>query len=202
MIKLKLILISFFIYALFTNVAFAANVYVSPASIVNQSLTVGKNFTVDVKVDSVINLYGFDFKLYWNNSLLDLVSAKTKPVNLWFDSMKWIDNVSSFYETAYSAKSPYNAFTGSSSIATLTFNVKSIGSCYLEIKDAKLGDQSAFPITYSIANGYFDNKPKCTCGAWIKSGCEDDGTCTTCYYTRTCNPRNCQIESRRTKACQ
>lgn len=201
MIKPKLLLTSILLFTLFANSALAATIYVSPSSIVNQSLGVGNNFTVDVKVDNVINLYGFDFKVYWNNSLLNLVSAKVNTKNLWFDSLKWIDNISSYYEAAYSAKSPYNGFTGSSPLATLTFKVKSVGTCYLEIKNVKLGDKSAFPITYTVSNGYFNNQPTCTCTAWKKMDCESDGTCIICYWSRTCNPRGCSTETKTTRSC-
>jgi len=201
MIKPKLLLTSILLFILFANSAFAATIYVSPASIVNQSLTPGKNFTVDVKVDNVINFYGFDFKVYWNNSLLNLVSAKVNTKNLWFDSLKWIDNISSYYEAAYSAKSGVNSFTGNASLATLTFNVKNVGTCYLEIKNVKLGDKSAFPIIYTVSNGYFNNQPTCTCTAWKKMDCESDGTCTICYWSRTCNPRGCSTETKTTRSC-
>ncbi len=200
MMKSKIFLISILLSTLFANTAFAATIYVNPSSVVNSNLTPSSNFTVDVKVDNVINLYGFDFKLYWNNSLLNLVSAKVNTKNLWFDSMKWIDNINSYYEAAYSAKSPYNGFTGSSSIATLTFKVKSVGSCYLEIKDAKLGDQSSFPITCTVSNGSFNNQPVCTCGSWV-TNCESDGTCTTCYWSRKCSPSGCSQTTKKTRAC-
>ena len=201
MMKSKIFLISILLSILFANATFAATIYVKPSSIVNPNLTPGSNFTVDVKVDNVINLYGFDFKLYWNTSLINLVSAKVNTKNLWFDSMKWLDRNNVFYEAAYSAKSPYNGFTGNTSLATLTFKVKSVGSCYLEIKDVTLGDRSSFPITYTVSNGYFNNQPVCTCGSWTKTDCESDGTCTICYWSRKCSPSGCSQTTKTTRAC-
>jgi hypothetical protein len=191
-------LLMFFIMA---NSAFAASIYVSPSSVSNPSLTSGSTFKVDVKVGNVINLYGFDFKVYWNTNLLSLVNAKVNTKNLWFDSIKWLDSNKGFYEAAYSAKSPYNGFTGSTSLATLTFKVLSTGTCSIEIRDAKLGDKSAFPITYTVSNGSFNNQPVCTCGSWVKKGCESDGTCTICYWSRTCTPGGCSQTSRTTRLC-
>ena len=200
MMKSKIFLISILLSILFANATFAATIYVNPSSIVNPSLTPGSNFTVDVKVDNVINLYGFDFKLYWNNSLLNLVSAKSNIKNLWFDSMKWLDRNNVFYEAAYSAKSPYNGFTGNTSLATLTFKVLSTGNSSLGIKDAILGDSSAFPITYTVINGSFNNQPVCTCGSWV-TNCESDGTCTICYWSRKCSPSGCSQTTKTTRAC-
>ena len=201
MIK-KLLLVSIVLSILFAKTVFGATIYVSPSSIVNPNLTPGSNFTVDVKVDSVINLYGFDFKFYWNNSLLNLTSTKINTNNLWFDSIKWFDNNNVLYQAAYSAKSPYNGFTGNASLATLTFKVLGTGTCSLELRDVKLGDQSSFPITYTISNGSFNNQPLCTCGVWTKTNCESDGTCTICYWYRTCTPTGCSQTTKATKSCQ
>jgi len=197
----SLFVVTFFMFFFMANSAFAASIFVSPSSISNTKLTPGTTFTVDVKVGTVINLYGFDFKVYWDNNLLSLTKTKVNTKNLWFDSIKWLDKNSGFYEAAYTAKSPYSAFTGSTSLATLTFKVLGTGTSSIEIRDAKLGDSSAFPITYTTSNGYFSNKPVCTCGSWVKTGCETDGSCTICVYTRACTPSGCSQTSRTTRVC-
>jgi hypothetical protein len=201
-IDIKSILIVFSVLFLINSSSvFAATLYVSPSTIDNPSLTVGSNFTVGIKVDNVINLYGFDFKLYWNTSLLQLVNASVNK-NLWFDYMKWLDSSSNYYEAAYSSKGPFNSFTGNASLAILTFKVISIGNSSLGIKDAILGDSSAFPITYTVINGYFNNQPKvCTCTSWIKT-CSSIDTCSVCTSTRTCNPSGCSSTFTRSKICQ
>jgi hypothetical protein len=199
---LKLFFVPIFMLTLFSNAAFAATIYVSPASIVNQSLTPGSNFTVNIKIDNAVSLYGFDFKVYWNNSLLDFVSATSSSNNIWLNSLKWLDkNYSNYYNAAYSAMIPANGFTGSTTLVTIKFRVKGIGTSSLEIKDVKLGNSLAFPITYTVSSGLFNNQPVCTCGSWIKKSCTSDGSCTTCLYTRTCTPSGCSQTTKTTRAC-
>ena len=181
---------------------FAATLYANPSSIDNPSLTVGSNITVDVKIDNVINLYGFDFKLYWNKSILEFVSSTAHPENLWFGFTRWYDKVNnSYYQAAYSTGNPAMSFTGSSSLATIKFKVIGIGSTNLSIQDAKLGDGWANKISYYVKDGSFNNQPVCTCGSWVKTNCESDGTCTTCYWSRKCSPSGCSQTTRTTRAC-
>jgi hypothetical protein len=202
MIKPKLLLTSILLFILFANSVLAAKIYVSPSSIVNQSLTPGNNFTVNIKIDNAVSLYGFDFKLYWNTSLLDFVRATSSSKNIWLNSLKWLDkNYSSYYNAAYSAMIPANGFTGNTTLATIMFRVKGIGTSSLEIKNVKLGNSLALPIVYTVSNGYFNNQPTCTCTAWKKMDCESDGTCTICYWSRTCNPRGCSTETKTTRSC-
>jgi hypothetical protein len=77
----------------------------------------------------------------------------------------------------------------------------STGTCSIEIRDAKLGDKSAFPITYTVSNGSFNNQPVCTCGSWVKKSCTTEDSCTFCVYTRTCTPSGCSQTTRTTRVC-
>lgn len=57
--------------------------------------------------------------------------------------------------------------------------------------------------TSSSSKVYFTvSVPTCTCTAWVKSDCEYNDPCTFCYWTRTCNPKGCSLESRTTKSCR
>jgi hypothetical protein len=81
-----------------------------------------KTFQVKVKLDNVKLLYGFEFKLRWNSTLLNLTSATYS--SLWTDTYLWQhvwDNSIAEYRLALSARGNVSAFTGNATLATLTF---------------------------------------------------------------------------------
>jgi hypothetical protein len=53
-----------------------ALLYIDPASVEYLTPSYGKTFTIDVKVENVTNLFGYEFKLYWNTTLLDLTNIQ------------------------------------------------------------------------------------------------------------------------------
>ena len=133
--------------------ALATSVDVYPSSITK---TVGSTFTVDIKINNVTNLAGFDVKLSWKSNILELVSVIAKPNNLWINNIKMQEEkFTSNYSVAYVQQAPSPSFSGSATIATLTFKVKNAGSCILELTDTMLGNTDLDYIDHSTNNGYF-----------------------------------------------
>ena len=135
------------IFILNAELALAASIDVYPSSITK---AVGSTFTVDIKINNVTNLAGFDVKLSWNSNILELVSVTAKPNNLWINNIKMQEGkFTSYYSAAYVQQVPSPSFSGSASIATLTFKVKSSGSCILELTDTMLGNADLEYIDHS-----------------------------------------------------
>ena len=51
---------------------FAARVYIDPNPVVKSYTDIGTDFTIDVKVEKIEDLFGFDINLTWDNSLLTI----------------------------------------------------------------------------------------------------------------------------------
>ncbi|MEM3731336.1 MAG: dockerin type I domain-containing protein [Candidatus Bathyarchaeia archaeon] len=81
-------------------------------------------FTVKVKLDDVRLLYGFQFKLTWNSTLLNLTSASY--TTLWADTYLWRhdwNNTLGEYRLALSGRGNVPSFNGSATLATLSFKI-------------------------------------------------------------------------------
>lgn len=80
-------------------------------------------FSVTISAENVMNLYGFDIKLCYNTSTLDLVEAV--PTSPWvFSHMikNEIDDFNGVYWLAMAAVAPQEPFSGGTPLVTLTFS--------------------------------------------------------------------------------
>lgn len=114
---------------------------------------VGDTLTVNIIISDVQNLFGVDVTLNWNSSTLTLVSAtpqlsvESHSDGVLHESSSYpievLENTASqsdaeFHLLATSTGSSTPAFTGSGTIATVTFTVASIGSTGLALNDVEL----------------------------------------------------------------
>lgn len=111
------------------------------------NVRVGETLTVNITIGNVENLYGLDVTFNWNNSALHLQSATS---NLGVEShsngvlheaagspiIVAEDNASqetSEYHLVATSQGTADSFNGSGTIATLTFNVTSLGHSALSL---------------------------------------------------------------------
>jgi hypothetical protein len=114
---------------------------------------VGDTLTVNIVISDVQNLFGVDVTLNWNSSTLTLVSAtpqlgvESHSDGVLHESSSYpievVENTASqsdseFHLLATSTGSSTPAFTGSGTIATVTFTVTRIGSTGLALNDVEL----------------------------------------------------------------
>jgi len=142
-------------------------------------------FEVDVRIRSVTDLWGFDFELIWNSTLLNLtkVEYESQLNTLWGQNL-WsvIENKSSagWCKFAALALNPATGFSGSEALVRLTFHVE-YGPCYIEpdyqlqtrlhFALVKLSDSKAESICTQVQDGtYIIHAVK----PWLRM-----------YYTRT-----------------
>ncbi|HEX7482050.1 MAG TPA: cohesin domain-containing protein [Candidatus Bathyarchaeia archaeon] len=123
---------------------------------------VGDTLTVNIKISSVQNLFGLDVTLNWNPSVLSVISA-TSQLGVESHSggvlhetssypIDQIDNTASQstgqYHLLATSTGSASSFSGSGTIATLTFRVTSTGSTGL----ALTSELSDHPATGGTAN--------------------------------------------------
>jgi len=150
-------------------------VYIDPPEILG--LAVSSEFTIKVKVANVTNLYGFDTQLKWDKTILGYVSYTVKvPVETYSDGIlhKPVMQLAEVVDEndtipgaepgtmawfGYSSKAPAGSFTGSGIIVEITFHVKGVGKCWIEIVSSALSNADGYPIVHNIKNAYFSNPP-------------------------------------------
>lgn len=177
---LALSVCSLFFLAFFTLPAYAVTtqLYVDPNP--RTVGKVGKIFTIDVDVFWVANLYGFEFKLSYNTTLLD---AKSITLGSFFPGSptksyvlkNQINDTGGYVWLAVTLLAPEPAKSGNGILATITFNATygtiypQTAGCTLHLYDTALSDPAAQPIAHVTADGQYSFTP-------IQGDINGDGT--------------------------
>jgi hypothetical protein len=127
----------------------------------------GQQFTTSIVVENVQNLFAVEVKLYWNQSILQLINksvmlgVESNPGGVLHGQVYWNETIEKgkyvLWGTSVGKETP--SFNGSGTLVKLTFNVTGIGNCQLTLQ-TKLYDKPAAgsasqPIQHSIENGYY-----------------------------------------------
>lgn len=153
-------------------------VYFDPPEILD--LPPSTQFTLALKIANATDLYGFDFQTKWDNTVLGYVSHTVKvPVETYPDgllhepTMKLkdvVDESASIPDSepgamawlSCSSMYPAVGFNGTGIAVEFTFNVTSIGRCWIEIISSRVSDSIPSPIPHNVQNSYFSNAPEPT----------------------------------------
>ena len=137
-----------------------AVLYIDPPSIIDESLQPPATFTVYVKVANVTDLWGFEFKVRWNNTLLECIDHELSPPETWTNFFTAKDDVvqdEGYYWASVVALAG-EPFSGDCVLASLTFQVIGTGMCPIEFFYDILGDTAGDPIDHTVQNGFFSNQ--------------------------------------------
>jgi len=150
-----------------------AQLYVSPSLVEFWTPAYGSTFTADVRIANISGLYGFEFKVYWNTTLLDLIRINVTPPSVWgtnyFVAMNDTKEDLGRYWLATVALNPAPTFNGSATLVKLTFNITydpiypSNVTSDLHLADTDLCDLEANPIPHDVYDGKYwcyARKPK------------------------------------------
>lgn len=128
--------------------------YVDPSS---QLVLVGQDFTVNVSVDYVENLYGYQFKLSFDNSKLNASSLQdggflNSPTNTW---SYVVNNTLGYVSFAVGSLKPAAARTGSSPppLAIVHFKGVGVGNSSLHLYGTELADGQSIAIPHITVDG-------------------------------------------------
>ena len=143
---------------------------INPSQIADETLTPGHNFTVIMEVAEVADLFAYEFKVYFNNSVLNCTKA-ARPVGHFLEPQvdpgnqfvpKW-EIKNDFNSThgrvwlGFTLLAPETARTGSGILVEVTFRVQGLGKTPLSIKDSKLADSAGITITHDAESSSFSN---------------------------------------------
>jgi len=151
-----------------SNIVFSQEtplIYVNPPTITG--LSPSQNFNITLEIANVTALYGFDIKFQWNPAILDYVSHTAKmPVETYPDGVLYtpilplkneVNATAGTYWLAVSSMYPAPSFNGTGTFFEMTFHVKAIGQCWLEINSSDLANPIGGSIMHNIENGFFSN---------------------------------------------
>jgi len=122
---------------------------------------------VTVKIEDVTELYGFEFNVTWNSTMLKLVHVEfTNQLNQVWSNWQAVINETdgAWYRLVAVALKPAAGFNGTATLAKLTFRIE-YGPCYIEpnyqiqtrihFSKVKLSDSSANPICAQVYDGKY-----------------------------------------------
>jgi hypothetical protein len=138
-----------------------ALLYISPKTTEFWTVSKGQTFTIDVKLANVTQLYGFEFKVYWDTQLLDLVAVQvTTPWSSYFIAKNETrEDLGRYWVAASAYLTP--AFSGSATLTRLTFKVTydpiypANSGCEIDLADTKLSTYEGVPIYHMVHDGSY-----------------------------------------------
>jgi hypothetical protein len=139
-------------------IAVNTTVNVNPSSVTVYRADV---FAVNVTVSNASDLCGWEFKLWWNNTLLNCTQVEIRAPSIWinytFDVGIGLQNA--FNSThgrfwkAQAALLPAPSFNGSMTLVTFTFKALNLGTGTMDLEDAMLADSKAHSISKLVSDG-------------------------------------------------
>ena len=157
-ISIPILIVSFFLaMAIIGKASSTTKVFVDPARIVNTGLGVGDTFIVYIKISDVTDMGGYDIKLSYDTTVLDITgNVHTYPSG--FSQLKnEVDEDAGTYWVAAADFFGTSSFSGSTSLATLTFTITDDGWSNLDIYETSIPDKNNNPIPHDVEDGYFSN---------------------------------------------
>jgi ABC-type transport system substrate-binding protein len=124
---------------------------VSPGSAI---VTANANFTVNVTVNNVVNLRGYQFSLFYDSTVLDLIKAEPNWIYSFWSGVSQInDNYNSthgkYTQASYAIEgSSPPSFNGTTTLVTLTFHSVQDGSSFFNLANTLLVDLDAEQIPH------------------------------------------------------
>ncbi|MCD6240861.1 hypothetical protein J7K27_04980 [Candidatus Bathyarchaeota archaeon] len=119
---------------------------------------VGENFIIEVKVSDVTDLYGYEFHLRWNSTLLDCVEVSEGPFlksgGSTFFTYK-INSTEGCMVVDCTLLGDVQGVSGNGTLTTIKFYIKTTGECLLDLYDTILLDSAEHAIEHSATDGYF-----------------------------------------------
>jgi len=119
----------------------------------------GRNFTININISDALDLYGWEFKLSWNATLLDVIDFKEgsflKSGGHTFFNFK-INDTTGYILADCTLLGNTSGVSGNGTLATVKFHVKTAGNCTLHLQDAILVNSLEQLITTKVNDGYFN----------------------------------------------
>jgi len=132
---------------------------VDPPSIIDPTLTPGKFFSINVTIANVTDLYGFEFKLHYNTTILNGVGVVIPFPD--HSSKLSINDTEGIVSVSVTFQPPAEPLTTTDpvTLARIFFLVTALGRTDLDLYDTTLVNSEAEVIPHLVEDGYFSNLP-------------------------------------------
>ena len=140
-------------------------VKVDPSSVALETPSLGTQFTVNVTIANVTTLYGYQFNLTWDNTLLNLTSIVLRVPTAWgsnyISQSTPLSQAVANFSLFVSARSPAPAFSGTIAVVSLTFKsafdptYPNNAGCSFALRNVTVADPDAKPILKLVYNGTY-----------------------------------------------
>ncbi|HDQ74168.1 MAG TPA: LysM peptidoglycan-binding domain-containing protein [Chloroflexi bacterium] len=127
------------------------------------SIDVGETIAVEIRIEDVSDLYGFDVQILFNPALLDVVDADSGKDGVQiqpgtflspdFLAQNAVDQANGIIKFAVTQTAPSQPVSGSGVLATITFRGTGVGNTAIRFDSALLSDQDGGQIAVSTENG-------------------------------------------------
>ncbi len=119
---------------------------------------IGEDFTISLEVSNVTDLYGWELKLGWNSTVLDVTGVTegpflpaTGPTFFWFD----VDEALGLLHTAGTLLGDIPGGNGNGTLVTVVFRVDAAGEGTLDVHDSTLVSSQEAMIEHTAVDGYY-----------------------------------------------
>ncbi len=132
---------------------------VDPPSIIDTGLVSGSNFTININVNDVTDLAGFEFFLNYTTAVLSATEITLGP---FFPNDSVIlheetNDTLGYVRYVVNVPSGSLGINGSGTLATINFTVESTGETSLDLCLTEMLDSSENVIAHEVYDGYFSN---------------------------------------------
>jgi len=127
--------------------------FVSPSSVTTK---VNQTFEVSINVSSVSDLYGWEFKLGYNTSLLEIVNFTEGSFLNSIRGTYFVPKVMSadgYILAGCTSLRNVAGVNGNGTLATVEFRAKTLGSCTLDLYDTKIVNSAKQLVEHSEVDG-------------------------------------------------
>jgi hypothetical protein len=143
------------IYLFYFNKKPTTTVYINPETIKG---TIGQVFIVNISVSDVSDLYGWEVKLGWNATVLDVVEVYEGPFlkstgDTFFTYS--VNTTAGYIILDCTLLGDLSGASGSGVLVSIQFNVKKSGSCSLQLSETVLVNSSEELIQHAVGSGQF-----------------------------------------------
>jgi hypothetical protein len=132
---------------------------------VQTGLEIDVEFTINVTITDVTDLYGWQFAIYYKSSILNATGYNEGPFlkkdgsSTFFTIVEFTDNYNATHGKVYLAASRVGAeagVNGSGTLARVSFKTKAYGNTLLDLNETKLMDSTepfGNPISHEVVDG-------------------------------------------------
>ncbi len=133
--------------------------FVHPAEIFDPTITPGSEFNIDIKIENVIDLYGYELNLTYDPGVLTCLGAVIIPPNNDTNFVTYLsidDEVGyAWINVTYNPPAEPITILPPTTIVDIYFQVQSYGCTLLDLNSTKIWNQYGQLISHEVGDGFF-----------------------------------------------